>query len=178
MSDGVVIDNLKENVTDEEVKLILAASCPDENLDDVKINPLGSTKSKLITGVESSLLQTLVNNVNKTRIDGKQIHCHFHIPATPPKSKESEVPDVPASVVSEPVAVETIVNAEEPPKVEDRPQIPGLPETERTKPKSNRKPRNRTRKPRKSGEPKKVKVVKNLKSDDFLKSPKETKKQM
>ena len=63
-SDGVVIDNLKENVTDEEVKLILAASCPDDNLDDVKINPLGSTKSKLITGVESSLLLTLVNNIN------------------------------------------------------------------------------------------------------------------
>ena len=84
-SDGIVLDNLKENVTDEEVRNILALKCPAEDLSDVTIHPLGSSKSKLIKDIKSSILQSIVNKVNKSVIDGTQVHCHLHVPVTPPK---------------------------------------------------------------------------------------------
>ena len=84
-SDGIVLDNLKENMTDEEVRNILALKCPAEDLSDVTIHPLGSSKSKLIKDIKSSILQSIVNKVNGSVIDGTQVHCHLHVPVTPPK---------------------------------------------------------------------------------------------
>ena len=139
-----------------------------------------------------------MNKVNKSVVDGTQVHCHLHVPITPPKvphnameemdPKQTEKieqtgtpepnPETTAANVEpvKPILDDSIaIGAAEAKAIakklekQDKPAIPGLPEAERLKNK-DRKPRNRVRTKKKKNENKKEESGE-LKSKDFLKNP-------
>ena len=57
--DGITLDNLKENCTEEDVKTILSKVCNEEQLKMLSIHPMGSTKSKLVKWDDPKLIMTI-----------------------------------------------------------------------------------------------------------------------
>ena len=88
--DGITIDNLKENSTEEA---ILSKVCNKEQLEKLSIHPMGSTKSKLIKCTDQKLILSIGHKLDKKIHEGKMIYSRPHVPFTPPKPSNANLED-------------------------------------------------------------------------------------
>ena len=154
---GMVLDNLEEDTTLDDIKNILKKVCPDESLQSCTLHPTGSLRSKIIQNIDASIIPALAKKVDKSSFKGRLIYCKPYVPKTPPKK------DIPSSGND---GSDSALNHST-----SKQEIPGLPEEERIK---ALKPKEK--KVRKAKEAKKVSKednlnMKNLSQKDFLLIP-------
>ena len=85
--DGFVISNLDEDITIEEIKLILKGAAKDEDIDGISVHPTGSTRSKIIKDIDPTLVNRITKKVDSKSFKGRLLHCRPHVPVTPPKKE-------------------------------------------------------------------------------------------
>ena len=183
--DGLVISNLDEGITIDEIKLILKGAAKDEDIDGISVHPTGSVRSKIIKDIDPTLVNGITKKVNSKSFKGRLLHCRPHVPVTPPKKEvqnkntnqdenkgneskhanEDEARDSASSSVTTPQ-----INDKEDPTKSD---IPGLSKkaVEKAKKKQAEKLKKEERKKdkkEKSKCDKSVKKVKDMKQQDFM----------
>ena len=140
--DGVLVNNLKEETTDEEVLNLFKEVIPEEEMKNISIQPQNNPRSRLIIGFNENSIPSVWKKLNKLLIDGQMIHCHQHVPSTPPEAKPIHATknnDVKKTEAATSIA---------------KPNIPGLSADELTKGKKKRK-----RKDKKQEEKDKLNVI-------------------
>ena len=85
--DGFVISNLDEDITIEEIKLILKGAAKDEDIDGISVHPTGSTRSKIIKDIDPTLVNRITKKVDSKSFKGILLHCCPHVPVSPPKKE-------------------------------------------------------------------------------------------
>jgi hypothetical protein len=98
-SDGIVLSNIEENATEEDIKSLLKGEMEEHDIEKIRIEITGNKRSRLITGVLSSSISDLSKKLNRKVVEGKMIHCKPHIPATPEKISDVNKSD---EVVTDP----------------------------------------------------------------------------
>ena len=174
--DGVTLDNLKENSTDNEIMELLRKVCSMEEMENITIHPTGSTKSKLLKFSDQKPIPAIWKKMDQKIFDGRMIHSRPHVPLTPPKPSVQQ--SGPAFVEStEPNKSETKTPTKKsmpPPK--STPKIPGLTEEDIAKAakieKKKRKKKENAKKPKsskgKKDENKTEKRTDEMVKEDFL----------
>ena len=90
--DGLIIDNVPEDITDEDITRILESAVLN-SAEGVTIQPTGSLKSKLIKNVNFSNIPILMRKIEGKNYQGKTLHCKPHVPVTPPKKDAKQTED-------------------------------------------------------------------------------------
>ena len=134
--DGIVISNLDENATIEDIKAIMKDAIPADDLGKISVHPTGSTRSKIVKDVDVSHAMSIARKLDSKSFKGRLLHCRPHVPLSPPKtpnnpteSSEEKAPEEPSKAVAvetnKPVDVES--NSKNP-QIEKQEQscIPGL----------------------------------------------------
>ena len=132
--DGITLDNLKENCTEEDVKTILSKVCNEEQLKMLSIHPMGSTKSKLVKCDDPKLIMSIGQKIDKKIHEGKMIYSRPHVPVTPPKTTPA---DFHPAGTSDPKTTDSAITPPKPDEIKsnidtnDKPTstIPGLPQS-------------------------------------------------
>ena len=153
--DGLVLDNLEENTTLEDIKSILKNVCSEENLISCTLDPAGSLRSKILKDLDTSLIPSIAKKMDKQSYKGRLIYCKPYVPKTPEKeAKQERDPSIKdlekkdeASTISKQV-------------------IPGLPEDKRIK---KKKKKEKKPKPVKSKSTSDIRDIGTLTVHDFLK---------
>ena len=83
--DGVIISNLEEDTTTEDIKFIMKGTLPKESMEKITVHPTDSTRSKLIKDMDLTLVSKIAKHVDKKSYKGRLLHCRPHVPVTPPK---------------------------------------------------------------------------------------------
>ena len=158
--DGIIISNLPEDITSDEIEKILNTAVLN-SAEGVSILQEESSRSRLIKNIALESVLDIVNKIDNKNIKGKVIHCRPHVPSTPPTktvTKDAVAFDAVAfdAVVSDAVASDVVAsdavasdavassgaedaaNKDKQQELErsDKavtPTIPGLPEKERKK---------------------------------------------
>ena len=82
---GIVMDNLDENMTVEDIKTILKKGCSEETLKSCSIHPTGSLRSKIIEFPDADLIPLNAKKVNKSSFNGRIVFCKAFVPILLPK---------------------------------------------------------------------------------------------
>ena len=98
-SDGIVLSNIEENATEEDIKSLLKGEMEEHDIEKIRIEITGNKRSRLITSVLSSNISNLSKKINRKVVKGKMIHCKPHVPATPEKISDVNKTD---EVVTDP----------------------------------------------------------------------------
>ena len=171
LCDGIVITNVNEKATDEEIKgLLLEGLLDGKEIEKVKIETAGNPKSRLVTGFSKANITPLTKKLNKKIVDGVMIHCKPHAPSTPP-TKATPNP------VTEDATNSIVVNVTEPSPKEgtSKQTIPGMPEADRLKEIKKQKRKETKQKKKETKEKKETKQKKATKvKNDFLKKRKKS----
>ena len=157
-SDGIVLSNIEENATEEDIKSLLKGEMEDHDIEKIIIEITGNKRSRLITGVLSSNISDLSKKLNRKVVEGRMIHCKPHVPATPEKSSDVNKSD---EVVTDPKNT-TGGNISMKDTGAIKKVIPGLYAVAKTKNKKEKK------KQKKEDDPKKIA---DMKASDFLLCP-------
>ena len=97
--DGMVLSNLEEDCTIEDVKKILKGALNEADLETISIHPTGSTRSKLIKDIKNDIA-SVANKIDGKSYHGRLLHCRPHVAISPVKKTDStedkteEQPDV------------------------------------------------------------------------------------
>ena len=84
---GLVIDNLEENMTIEDIKTLLKKACSDETLKSCTLHPTGSLRSKIVQNLDTSLIPLIAKKLDKQSFMGRMIFCKPYVPKTPQKEE-------------------------------------------------------------------------------------------
>ena len=127
--DGIVISNLEEDATLEDIKLILEKTVPDDDIAKITFHPTGSTRSKIVKNIDISLVRRIAKKVDNKSFKGRLLHCRPHVPVSPPKLKPVPAdPDEPT-----PSEIKATTNEVEPTPTkvnEAKTENPSVPEKE------------------------------------------------
>ena len=172
--DGVVLSNINENATENDIKMLLKLGLDDQDIEGVDIKETGNKRSRIVTGIAKEKIAHLSKKLEKKVVDGTMVHCKPHVPSTPPKPNESiPAAENDAANVDNPVPNDAKIDNPGPNVTSPKQVIPGLSEDERLKHLKETKKPNKS-KPKKKGdkkkEPKEMKITK-LSLNDFLKIP-------
>ena len=159
--DGVIINNLVEEATAQEVLDLLKEGIPEMEMKNLRIQIQENPRSRLITGINQDIITSISKKLNKKLIGGQMIHCHPHVPSSPPEAKSEKAAE---NVASHKEGV-TNVNKVNPEvkKAAVKPTIPGLPIEEMTK--AQKKQR---QKDKKQKEKEKLKEIQRKKTESKL----------
>ena len=86
---GIVLDNLEEDMTFDDIKAILKKVCPGEDLESCTLQPTGSLRSKIVENLEVNLIPKIAKKVDKTSFKGRMIYSKPFVPRTPPREPPS-----------------------------------------------------------------------------------------
>ena len=136
-SDGIVLTNIEENTTEEDIKHLLRAGMEETDIEKVIIEKMGNNKSRLITSLPSVNITPLSKMLNRKVVNGNMIHCKPHVPKSPPTAKPVEETTATTATDDKPKEKETGARKKE--KSNPNQLIPGLPEVLRVKKKRNKK---------------------------------------
>ena len=87
--DGVVINNLPEDISNEDVKTLLEGAVLNSS-EQVSINPTGSTRGRFIQIMDIKLVKIFLDKIDSKSFRGRVIHCRPHVPTSPLKKNTSE----------------------------------------------------------------------------------------
>ena len=109
--DGIVLTNVNEKASNEEIKNLLKDAINEEDIDKFKIETSGNAKSRIVTGIPKKDIIPLGRKLDGREVDGTIIHCKPHVPATQPKdpvkdTDNSNKPKEAASVAGKSDAIE------------------------------------------------------------------------
>ena len=88
--DGMVLSNLDEDCTVQDIKNILKGSMNEADLEKITVHPAGSTRSKLIKDIKQNI-GSLARRIEGKSFGGRLIHCRPHVPISPVKPSEINV---------------------------------------------------------------------------------------
>ena len=88
--DGMVLSNLDEDCTVQDIKNILKGSMNEADLEKITVHPAGSTRSKLIKDIKQNI-GSLARRIEVKSFGGRLIHCRPHVPISPVKPSEINV---------------------------------------------------------------------------------------
>ena len=169
-SDGIVLSNIEENATEEDIKSLLRAGMEETDIEKVLIEKMGNNKSRLITSLPLVNITPLSKMLNRKMVNGNMIHCKPHVPKSPPTVNPVEEPTATNATEEKSKENETAIDdkpkeketgARKKVKQNQSQLIPGLPEALRVKKKKNKKDK-------KQKSEVDTKKVSDLKATDFL----------
>ena len=149
---GIVLDNLEEDMSLDDIKAILQKVCPEDSLELCTLQPTGSLRSKIIENLETNLIQKITKKVDKTSFKGRMIFCKPFVPKTPPKANP---------------AAGNETNHSSTTQTPSKQVIPGLSEKDRVKALKPREKKVKKSKDDKKGSKEEI-AIKNLTQKDFL----------
>ena len=88
--DGMVLSNLDENCTVEDIKKILKESLNEADLETIPVHPAGSTRSKLIKDIMDNI-GSIARKIDGKSFNGSLLHCRPHVPISPVKQNNAKV---------------------------------------------------------------------------------------
>ena len=86
--DGIVISNLEEKASEDDIKKILNGVALEDEVNVMTIHPTGSMRSKIVKNVNSSKIKMITRKIDQKMHMGRILHCRPHVPVSPP-SKHS-----------------------------------------------------------------------------------------
>ena len=155
---GIVLDNLEEDMTFDDIKAILKKVCPGENFETCTLQPTGSLRSKIVQNLEVNLIPKIAKKVDKTSFKGRLIFCKPFVPRTPPKENPSTGKNETNNSTIAQSATKQV--------------IPGLPEIERVKALKTKDKKDKKGKEGRKGSKEEATDMKNLSQKDSLLKPK------
>ena len=117
--DGIVVSNLVENNTLDDIQEMLKGLVPDDALREVTVHPTGSTRSKIIKNVDKDGIRKIIGKLNNKTYKGRILYCRQNVTTTPVK----QVKDVEPNTENVAKEVKTTIPTGAQPKL-----IPGLPD--------------------------------------------------
>ena len=83
--DGIVVSNLVENNTLDDIQEMLKGLVPDDALREVTVHPTGSTRSKIIKNVDKDGIRKIIGKFNNKTFKGRILYCRQNVTTTPEK---------------------------------------------------------------------------------------------
>ena len=171
---GLVLDNLEENMTNEDIKTILKRACSEETLQSFTIHPTGSLRSKILKDIDPNIIPSIAKKLDKKSYKGRMVFCKPFVPKTPTKTTpeaDKEETTISSDKKEDPAAMKenNAIAASTTNMV--KPTIPGLPEEARLKELKVTKVKKNKPKKKKEDKKKTLKVyldIRSLTKDDFL----------
>ena len=165
---GLVLDNLEEDTTIEDIKVLLEKVCKYETLQLCTLHPTGSLRSKIVKDLDTNLIPSIAKKIDKKSFKGRMIFCKPYVPKSPQKEENPNNKNENLDIENDHSTMKAVIPA---------PEIPGLPEQDRIKAlklkeKKERKEK-KSQKDRKSSKEENL-DIKNLSQKDFLLKPKST----
>ena len=77
---GLVLDNLEENMTNEDIKTILKRACSEETLQSFTIHPTGSLRSKILKDIDPNIIPSIAKKLDKKSFKGRMVFCKPFVP--------------------------------------------------------------------------------------------------
>ena len=77
---GLVLDNLEENMTNEDIKTILEKACSNETLQSFTIHPTGSLRSKILKDIDPNIIPSIAKKLDKKSFKGRMVFCKPFVP--------------------------------------------------------------------------------------------------
>ena len=163
--DGLILSNLPEDISNEDLEELLekhVLNCSDK----ITILSAESSRSRFIKTNDKDLISEFMKMNNKT-LRGRLVHCHPHIPATPPKPKAT-ANDTTEAKEDEPTRCINVTEV----TLKEPSTIPGLTEAEKVKAKKSAEKRKKSaaakERRRQKKEEQEKEGMKKLSKEDFL----------
>ena len=135
--DGVVLTNIKENSTKEDIQELLKGIIDDDALDKISVHPTGSFTRKVVKDITRENVAKIIKGTNKKIHNGKTVYCQQNVKVTPEKPVKTDETQVENENLERSKTVESTATPSDtgnkprtiPTGTRNR-NIPGLPEEE------------------------------------------------
>ena len=162
---GLVIDNLEEDATNEDVKTILKKACSEDILNTCSIHPSGSLRSKIVKFPNTDIIPSIAKKVDQKSFRGRMVYCKAFVPKTPPKENKTAASEETSNSPNKDNSSGKVNGS--PTSASAEQAIPGLPEEDRVKALKSKVKEKKEKKSKKK-ESKESLDIKNLSQKDFL----------
>ena len=88
--DGVVLTNLNENSTKEDIQELMKGLIDDDALDKISVHPTGSVTRKVVKDITRENVAKIIKGTNKKIHNGKTVYCQQNVTLTPVKPDKTD----------------------------------------------------------------------------------------